>query len=78
MRPGDQRVIGILAEHILKGKNIGKNYKKLPCDFKLDDDVHVYLYKRIGTFQKADLRELSEEFRTYYPDREQLYQVEGQ
>lgn len=76
--PKDQRVIGILAEDILKRENIGKNYKKLTYDFKLDNDVHVYLYKKIGKFQESNLQKLSKEFRKYYPDREQLYQIERQ
>jgi hypothetical protein len=73
----DQRVVGIPAELILTGKSIGTSYVKLPYEFSLDGDVKCYLYKKVKEFNRSDLIALSQIFKSYYPDRPNVYQVSG-
>ena len=77
LRPGDQRVVGIPAELIVTGKNIGTSFVKLPYEFFLDGGVKCYLYKKIKEFDRSDLTMLSQMFRNYYPDRPNIYHIGG-
>jgi len=75
VRPSDQRVIGIPAEMILTGKNIGRSFVKLPYRFELDRDVKCYIYKKLGEFDSSDLTALTGMLKGYYPDRPSIYQI---
>jgi hypothetical protein len=75
LNPQDQRVVGIPAEFILKGQNIGKSFMKLPYDFVLDNGVHVYIYKKINPLNYSDLAFLSKILKYYYPDRKYVYEI---
>jgi hypothetical protein len=74
-RPSEQRVVGIPAQLILDGKNIGKSFIKLPYQFNLDGGVKAYLYKKMTSFDDSDLGALSQMFKNYYPDRPNIYQI---
>ncbi len=75
MRPEDQRVVGVPAGLVLKGEGIGAAYERLPVEFALDEGVKVLVFERVRPFRAADLRDLSETFRAFYPDRPALYEI---
>jgi len=67
LAPQDQRVIGILAEQLLKGEQIGQAYEKLPFVFALANGSNVYIYKKNKNFDPAALQHLSNMFVELYP-----------
>jgi hypothetical protein len=75
LRPADQRVVGIPAEHILAGRGIGTSLAKLPYAFDLDKGVKAYLYRKTRPFSDSDLNALSDMLRHYYPDRPSVFQL---
>jgi len=75
MRPGDQRVIGILADQVLHRSGIGSSFRKLPYESTLDKNVKVFIYEKNKPFDKADLENLSKLFLTYYPDRPEKFTI---
>jgi len=75
LQPRDQRVVGIPAELILTGKNIGTSFKRLPYQFNLDDGVECYLYRKVKEFDHSDLKTLSKMLRDYYPERPSIYEI---
>lgn len=76
LSPDDQRVVGVLADAIIRQENIGKSFIQLPYMFVLDNNVRVFIYKKVRPFCKADIEALSELFKKYYPDREFLCNIE--
>jgi hypothetical protein len=75
LRPEDQRIIGVLAECVLKRENIGKSYKQLPYVFLLDNGVKAFIYEKFKPLEQADINSLAELFNAYYPDRNYLYKT---
>lgn len=75
LRPEDQRVVGLLAEHIMERKTIGKAYEPIMCDFVLEGGVRVIVFKRIAHVEKEDLDALLKEFQMAYPDRPELFSL---
>jgi hypothetical protein len=75
VQPSDQRVIGIPAEMILTGKNIGRSFVKLPYRFELDRGVKCYIYRKLGEFDSSDLAALAGMLKNYYPDRPSIYKI---
>lgn len=73
--PGDQRVIGIPTEQIIKRKGIGTSYERLPYEFTLDGSVKVYVYEKIRPFERAALDRLSALFMSYYPDKKDMFSI---
>ena len=73
--PDDQRVVGIPAEFVLAQKNIGTSYERLPYEFSLDQGVKVYIYKKVRPFNDADIAQLSNIFKGFYPDRPKVYEI---
>jgi hypothetical protein len=74
-RPEDQRIVGIPAELIESQKGIGKAYKKLPYVFNLDNNVKAYIYEKTMPLRDVDINALSEQLRTYYPDKPNIYTI---
>ena len=75
LRHEDQRVVGILAEEMLNSKGIGSSLERLPYEFTLDDNVRVYIYKKVRPYKEADLLAMEKRFLSYYPDRKDLFDV---
>ncbi|MBV8361158.1 MAG: hypothetical protein JO189_24955 [Deltaproteobacteria bacterium] len=69
LRPQDQRVVGLPAEALLMQKNIGNAFSRLPESFLLDDNVKVYIFRKIRPITKEELSELEKECERVYPDR---------
>jgi hypothetical protein len=76
LRQEDQRVISIIVENILnKNSNISVHYKKLDYIFILDNNIEVFIYEKIESFNKSDLDELSQMFINYYPDKKSIFKI---
>ena len=55
LRAEDQRVIGVLAREVIEGHGIGASFQRLPGEFKLDNGVNVWVFKKIRPLEKTDL-----------------------
>lgn len=75
LRPEDQRVIGILAEEILNGRELGENYRYLKS-FALDNGVKAKVYEKIKPYDTQSIDYLKEKFRNIYPEYPNLYNIE--
>lgn len=75
MRPKDQQVMGIPAGLFLENKGIASSFEKLPYEFVLEGNVKVYFYKKVKPIQDADVADLSEMLRQYYPDNKNVYEI---
>lgn len=73
--PNDQRVLGFLSEQIYEQKNIGKAFQKLNYSFRLDDGRDVYLYEKTRKFTETELREISEMFVGFYPNKRENFEI---
>ena len=71
----DQRVVGVPAELILTRQGIGTSFERLPYKFVIEDNVKVYIYKKVRPLSDADLNDLSERLRKYYPERKNIYEI---
>lgn len=69
----DQKVIGLLAEEFIKNGKISKKYKKIST-YNLDENVSVYLYKRIKSFTMEDKVYLRDKFNKYYKSYPELFE----
>ena len=69
LRPQDQRVVGLPAEALLMRKNIGNAFNRLPESFLLDDNVKVYIFRKVRPITKDEVSELEKECELIYPDR---------
>jgi hypothetical protein len=74
LRPEDQRVVGIPAQQVLDQEGIGAAFMKLPCEFTLDEAVKIYVYQKIRPISEPEVASLSAALRTFYPDRQQVYE----
>lgn len=72
----DQRVIGVLASDVLDGRGIGASFERLPDELELDNNVTVYLFKKVRPLSNTDLDALSDEFGRYYPNHRDIFRVE--
>jgi hypothetical protein len=69
LRPEDQRVVGLPAQALLMRRNIGKAFERLPESFVLDDDVTVYVFRKVSPITKEELSDLEGECERVYPDK---------
>lgn len=76
VQPEDQRSIGIPAQCIPEGKNIGKAFRQLPEIFHLEKDVTVFVFERVRDFSAEQLAEFAALFEEAYPDRPEFARVE--
>lgn len=65
--PEHQRVIGLLAEALIRSEGIGQSYEKLSFTFALEDGSTASIYQKSASFQAEDLKRLSEVFIGLYP-----------
>lgn len=47
MRPEDQTLITITAMEIINGTTLGAAYEQLPISYHLDNDITVYIFRRV-------------------------------
>lgn len=73
--PDNHRVLGFLSEQIYAQKNIGNAFQKLDYNFRLDDGRDVYLYKKKRNFTEAELREISDIFVGFYPNKRENFEI---
>jgi hypothetical protein len=69
--PGEQRVIGIIAETLLGTDGAHDHYKQIEV-FDLDDEVQAIVLEKREAWSRDTRDALSAEFRAAYPDRETL------
>ncbi len=75
LAPQDQRVVGVLAEQLLNGEQVGQAYEKLPFEFALEDDSRAYIYKKTKNFDAAALKHLSDTFVELYPSYRKKFEL---
>lgn len=75
LRAEDQRVIGVLVEEVIESHGIGASFQRLPWEFKLDNGVKVWLFKKVRPLEKTDLDTLAEIFAGYYPDKRHIFRT---
>ncbi|WP_045097196.1 hypothetical protein [Legionella fallonii] len=73
LQPEHQRIIGILAEDLLSGKNIGTHYKLIDDKYELDNHIRVKIYKKISNLNQVDLEYLLTTFKHFYPEHKELW-----
>lgn len=74
LAPTDQRVIGILADQLLRGEGIGKAYDRLGYEFSLQGGT-AYIYRKSRAFDPSDLTALSDRFLHFYPDYRKQFEI---
>jgi hypothetical protein len=72
LRPEDQRMVELPAEALLQRKNIGNAFEMLADSFALDDQVKVYLFRRLRPITKQELGELEGECMSFYTNAPEL------
>ena len=65
--PEHQRVIGLLAEELIKGEGLGQSYVSLPLTFALEYGTTAYIYQKNAPFKAEDLERISDTFVKLYP-----------
>lgn len=75
LKPEDQRVTGILAAEINNARGIGSSLEKLPYEFTLDNNVKVYIYRKVRPYSEAILQNLERGFLNYYPDKKDIFRL---
>jgi hypothetical protein len=75
LAPQDQKVIGVLADQLVKGEGIGKSYEKLNYEFRLDDGSSAFIYKKSRPLDPNDLKALSDQFIEFYPNNRAEFEL---
>src|SRR5262249_16141403 len=75
LAPENQRVVGLLAEELIRGERLGPSYEQLPFEFMLEDDSRAYIYKRDKNFRAEDLRRISDNFVELYPEYRERFEI---
>jgi len=73
-RPSDQYVVGIPAQAILDGTDIGAAFRKLPVSFEFEGGVRALIYQREREISTQEIESLSDKLRAIYPNRPNIYQ----
>ena len=73
--PQDQKVIGVLADELVKGQGIGKSYDKLNYEFSLGDGSSAFIYKKTRPLDPNDLKTLSDQFVGFYPNNRAEFEL---
>jgi hypothetical protein len=73
--PQDQKVIGVLADQLVKGEGIGKSYDKLNYEFRLEDGSSAFIYKKTRPLDPNDLKSLSDQFIEFYPNNRAEFEL---
>jgi hypothetical protein len=72
LRPEDQRMVAMPAQALMMRKTIGKAFDQLSESFVLDDDVKVYLFRKVRPITKVELGDLIEECKRVYSDQPEI------
>jgi hypothetical protein len=64
----DQRMVELPAEALLMRRNIGGAFERLAESFVLDNDVTVYLFRKVRPITKEEISDLQNECERVYPD----------
>lgn len=71
----NQRVLTILAQHILDGTGPGQAYTELAPTFQLANGVTVRVFRRLRPWYLEEYQEISDALIGFYPEYEELYEV---
>lgn len=71
----NQRVLTILAKHILAGTGPGKAYTKLAPTFQLANGVTVRVYRRLRPWYLEEYHDISDALIKLYPEYKELYRI---
>lgn len=71
----NQRILTILAQHILDGTGPGKAYTELAPTFQLANGVTVRIFRRLRPWYLEEYHDISDALIKFYPEYEELYQV---
>ncbi len=74
MNPSRQRVVMIPTRSFVEGRNIANAFRRLPVEFLLEGDVHVWVFERERPIEPSEIQELSGQLREVYPDRPDIWQ----
>jgi len=75
LAPQDQKVIGVLADELVKGEGIGKSYDRLNYEFRLEDGSSAFVYKKTRPLDPNDLKTLSDQFIGFYPNNRAEFEL---
>jgi hypothetical protein len=75
LAPQDQRVIGVLADQLVKGEGIGKSYDKLKYEFRLEDGSSAFIYRKVRPLDPNDVKMLSDRFIEFYPNHRDKFEL---
>jgi hypothetical protein len=73
LRPAEQQIVVLPAERLYSGTGLGKAFDRLPGEYRLEDGVVAYIYKRVRPMADADVQELSDRLRAVHPDCPGVY-----
>lgn len=71
----NQRILTVLAQHILDGTGPGKAYTELAPTFQLANGVTVRVFRRLRPWYLEEYQEISDALIGFYPEYEELYRV---
>ena len=75
LAPQDQRVIGILADQLVKVEGIGKSYERLNLEFRLEDGSSALIYRKARPLDPGAVTALSDLFMKFYPDDKYKFEI---
>jgi hypothetical protein len=75
LAPEDQRVIGVLSDHLVKRESIGKSYDKLNYEFRLEDGSTAFIYQKSRPLDPDAVKSLSDEFIDFYPNDRDKFEL---
>ncbi|HEY8562270.1 MAG TPA: hypothetical protein VIL74_17980 [Pyrinomonadaceae bacterium] len=78
LRPGDQKIVGVLAEQFIKGQTVGGAFKKLPAEFTLDDASKVFIYQKERKYTADELMSVSRMFTGFYPEQRAKFEISAE
>ena len=69
----NQKCVSILAEFMLNSEESGPYYRIIR-EYDLDNDVHINIYQRIEQVPNEVRKEISDRYRSFYPNNPRLYE----
>lgn len=73
MKAEDQRVLIVPTELFQENKGIARSFEKMSYEFNLDNNVKVFIYRKVKPLISSDINQLSESLRYYYPNRPNIF-----
>jgi hypothetical protein len=67
VRPKDQQVIGLVAQHVREHSGIGSSFAAIPGEYRLKDGVRVQVFHRVAPLRGEDIQALRNELARSYP-----------